>query len=158
MDPLRRSILRTGGMMGLAAVLSGRFSSIVFGQQGSSPQGARAGFPIPKQALADPLYKITREMFTQNIGTKFTFSLGGVRLTPMTLIEVNNINSSFSKEAGTINPDSYSLVFRGPRSLPLRQGAYTIEHGSLGTFNLFVVPGDLNNISGLRYGAVINRV
>ena len=157
MNHSRRSFLRTGSTIGLAALLSGRLSSIVYGQKHSPDLDSGLGFVIPKEALNDPLYKITRAMFTDNLRTKFTFHLGEVRLTEMTLIEVNNLNPPFAKIDATSSRDCFSLVFRGPRGLPLRQGTYTLEHSSLGTFQLFVVPGE-NDRSGVRYGAIVNRL
>jgi hypothetical protein len=157
MNPSRRSFLRTGSMIGLATLVSGRLSSIVFGQKPSQDLGSGLGFVIPKEALNDPLYKITRAMFTENLRTKFTFHLGEVRLTEMTLIEVNNFNPPFAKIDGTSSRDCFSIVFRGPRGLPLRQGTYTLEHSSLGTFQLLVVPGQTDRL-GIRYGAIINRL
>ena len=153
----RRSFLRTGSMIGLGALLTGRLSSTVFGQKHSQDFESGLGFVIPKEVLNDPLYKITRAMFTDNLRTKFTFNLGEVRLTEMTLIEVNNENPPFAKIDGTSSRDCFSLVFRGPRDLPLRQGTYTLEHSKLGTFKLLVVPGDTDRL-GTRYGAIINRL
>jgi hypothetical protein len=144
-------------MIGLGALLTGRLSSIAFGQKHSQDFESGLGFVIPKEVLNDPLYKITRAMFTDNLRTKFTFNLGEVRLTEMTLIEVNNLNPPFAKIDGTSSRDCFSLVFRGPRGLPLRQETYTLEHSTLGTFKLLVVPGDTDRL-GIRYGAVINRL
>ena len=157
MNQLGRSFIRTGSMICLAALLSGRLSSIVFAQEPSRDLESGLGFVIPKEVLNDPLYKITRAMFTENLRTKFTFHMGEVRLTEMTLIEVNNLNPPFVKGDGTSSRDCFSLVFRGPPGRPLRQGTYTLEHSGLGTFKLLVVPGEIN-LLGMRYGAIINRV
>ena len=97
-------------------------------------------------------------MFTDNFKTRFTLSLKRVKLTDVTLAEVNDLNPPFVKSDGTDTRECFSIVFEGPRSLPLRQDTYTIEHSKLGTFQLLLVPGDPGKGSGLHYGAVINRV
>ncbi len=154
----RRSFLETGSKVGLAAVFSSQIYAIALGQQEPSQQlGTGIGATIPKEVFNDPLYNITRVMFAQNLGTKFTFSLGGVKLTEVTLIEVNDLNPPFVKGNGTSSRECFSVVFSGPRSLPLRQDTYSIEHSRLGRFQLLLVPGDPGK-GPLHYGAVINRV
>jgi len=143
----------------LAAIFLGQISSIVLGQKKpSQPLDLGLGATIPKEVFSDTLYNITRVMFAENLRTKFTFSLGGVKLTDVTLIEVNDLNPPFVKGNGTTSRECFSVVFQGPRSLPLRQNTYTVEHSRLGRFQLFVVPGDPGKGSGLHYGALINRV
>lgn len=154
----RRSFLETGSKVGLAAVFSVGFSSIAFGQTSSPHLGSGLGATIPKEALDDTLAKITRAMFTDNFNTTFTFSLHGVTLADVTLIEVNDLNPPFVKGDGTDTRECFSVVFEGPRDLPLGQNTYTIEHGKLGTFQLLLVPGDPGKGAGMHYGAVINRV
>jgi hypothetical protein len=155
----RRSFLETGSKLGMAAIFSGQIASIAFGQQ-KSPQhlGSGIGFAIPKEVFSDPLYNITRAMFAENLRTKFTLSLGGVKLTDVILIEVNDLNPPFVKGPVTNGRECFSVVFEGPRSLALRQETYTITHKRLGKFQLFVVPGDPGDGAGLHYGADINRV
>jgi len=155
MNISRRSFLETGSKVGLAAVFSSQIYSIALGQQ---QLGTGIGAPIPREIFNDPLYNITRAMFAENLRTKFTFSLGGVKLTDVTLVEVNDLNPPFVKGNGTTSRECFSVVFQGPRSLPLRQNTYTIEHARLGRFQLLVVPGDPGKGSGLHYGADINRV
>jgi len=96
-------------------------------------------------------------MWTQNLKTKFTFKSGTVKLTEMALVAVLDLNPPSFKSSGTTSRDCYFLVFRGPNDLPLRQGTYTLEHPTLGTFKLFIVPG-LKGWEGIQYGAVINRL
>src|SRR5437870_3231711 len=113
MDVTRRSFLRAGSLMSLAAVITGRFSSIAFGQYNDSQQlGTGLGNPIPREAFSDPLYSFTRAMFTENLKTKFSFSLGGVRLGYFVLIQVNDLNPAFVRSDGTGSRDCFSLVFR----------------------------------------------
>src|SRR5262245_45696837 len=153
----RRSFLQLGSNLGLAAAFSAGLASIAFGQQKGSTLGSGIGNVVPKEALLDPLYNITRAMWTQNLKTKFTFKSGTVKLTEMALVVVLDLNPPGFKSSGTTSRDCYFLVFRGPNDLPLRQGTYTVEHPTLGTFKLFIVPG-LKGWEGIQYGAVINRL
>jgi len=107
---------------------------------------------------ADPLYSLSSKIFTENLKTKFAFSLGGVKLGQMVLIEVHNLNPPYIKGEVTNGKECFSLVFRGPRKLGLRQETYTIEHSAMGTFQLLLVPADQKDPSGRHYEAVINRL
>ena len=154
----RRSFLQTGSKVGFAALVTGGLGSIAFGQQKNAPLlGSGLGAAVPKASLADPLYNISRAMFRENLKTKFGVSLGGVKVTSMTLIEVNELNPDFAKNDGTTSRDCYSLVFSAPSNRTLGQNTYTVEHSKLGKFQLFLVQGATKG-SEVRYGALINRV
>src|ERR1700730_240463 len=158
MNLSRRSFLHFGGMVGLAAVVQGSIAPLAFGQRHKTRGlGTGIGWVVPKQALNDPLYLMTRNMFTENLYTKFGLSLGGVKLGYLVLIDVNDLSPAFVKSDGSSSRDCFSLVFQGPKSLPLRQETYTITHGKLGTFRLFIVPADASG-TGPHYEALINRV
>jgi len=158
MNLSRRAFLGTGSKLGFAALITGQISAVAFGQQKTSPSlGSGVGNVVPKSISDDPLSKITRAMFTENLKTKFTFRLGGVKLTEMPLVAVLDENPPNYKSSGTGTRDCFSIVFRGPNDLPLRQGTYTLEHAKLGTFKLFIVPGQ-KGWQGTQYGAVINRL
>jgi len=53
--------------------------------------------------------------------------------------------------------DSFSVVFRGARDRPLHQATYSVDHTSLGTFPLFVVP-IYPDADALNYEAIFNRM
>jgi hypothetical protein len=143
--------------MGLAAIVGGGMAPLAFGQD-KQRLGTGIGNVIPKQVFTDPLYNLTSKTFTENLHTKFGFSLGGVKLGYMVLLKVNDLNPPYVKGEVTNGKECFSLVFQGPRSLPLRQETYTITHGTLGTFQLLIVPGNSSNPSGRHYEAVINRI
>lgn len=142
--------------MGLAAVVRGGLAPLAFGQS-KQQLGSGIGNVIPKQVFADPLFYLSSKVFTENLKTKFGFSLGGVKLGYLVLIEVNDLNPPNLREVSN-GRECFSLVFQGPRSLPLRQETYTIEHGTMGKFELLVVPGSQNDPAGRHYEAVINRL
>jgi hypothetical protein len=156
MELSRRGFLQTGSKVGLAALVSGGICRIVFGQQ-STPLASGIGNVVPEETLSDPLYNITRAMFTQYVNRRFGFWLGPVRLGSMTLVGVEDMNPTSYKRDGTSVRDCFSLVFRGPAALPLEQGTYMVGHGKLGSFDLFIVPG-YDTTTGKYYSAVINRL
>ena len=53
--------------------------------------------------------------------------------------------------------DSFSLIFRGRSDAMLAEQSSTIEHSSLGRFDLFVAPVG-RNVKGQDYQAVVNRI
>lgn len=157
MNQSRRRFLHVGSMMGLAAVVRGGLAPLAFGQN-KQQLGSGIGNVIPKQVFADPLFYLSRKIFTQNLNTKFAFSLGEVKLGYLVLIEVSDLNPPYIKGEVTNGRECFSAVFQGPRSLPLRQETYTITHDSMGSFQLLVVPGRQTDPSGRHYEAVINRL
>lgn len=158
MNVSRRSFLRTGSKIGLAAIFTGGLTSIAFGRQkDSSLLGSGLGPVIPREALGANLYNITRARFAENLRSKFTFGLGGVKLTDLELVAVIGQTPPSFTNAGTGVRDCFLLAFRGPRDLPLRQGTYAVEHAKLGAFDLFIVPGPPGG-AGREYSAVINRL
>ena len=143
--------------MGLAAIVRAGIAPLAFAQS-KQELGTGIGNVIPKQMYADPLYSLSSKIFTENLKTKFAFSLGGVKLGYLMLIEVNNLNPPYIRGEVTNGKECFSIVFQGPRSLPLRQDTYTITHATMGTFQLLVVPGSQKDPSGRHYEAVINRL
>jgi hypothetical protein len=144
-------------MMGVAALLRGASAPLAFGQS-KQQLGSGIGPVVPKQVLADPLYNLTSDMFRENLNTKFSFSLGDVKLGLFMLIAVNDLNPPTVREHLTNGRECFSLVFQGPRNLPLRQETYTIQQSRLGSFQLLLVPGTSKDAFGPHYEAVINRL
>src|SRR5438128_4682960 len=142
MEFSRRSFLHRGSQLGVAALVSGSIGRVVFARTSSPPSNPAIGTAVPNEAFNDPLYAITRAMFAQCLNTKFSLRLGPVRLGYMVLVAVEDMNPATYKSDGTSTRDCFSLVFRGLSDLPLEQRTYTVGHGKLGSFNLFIVPGD----------------
>jgi hypothetical protein len=59
--------------------------------------------------------------------------------------------STFSKSAGKREP--FSILFNTPGDTVLSQKIYRIEHDTLGTFDLFLVPINKDK-QGVQYEAV----
>lgn len=155
----RRSFLKAAGMTGLSTVLVNRLTGVALGQKRTNPNsGTGLGSQIAKAVPVDNLAQITRSMFNANLNTKFSFSQGGVYLTDLTLIRIDTLNPPNVKGDPTDLRECFSLCFRATVRLPLRQNTYQVTHKSLGSFQLFIVPGTATDKAGLHYEAIINRV
>jgi len=144
--------------MGLATVVAGRFGVIAFGKQSNAKLGTGIGFPVPKSATQDPLYNITRSMFTSAVNTKFSALLNGVYVADLVLIGVNDLSTQTAKGNANSSRDAFSLVFQAPLRSTLKQDTYLLWNAKLGTFKLFLVPGNASGRLGPHLEAVINRI
>lgn len=52
---------------------------------------------------------------------------------------------------------NFSVVFRGPLDMPLGQGMFRMEHNSLESLDLFIVPVGRTE-KGFEYEAVFNHL
>lgn len=85
--------------------------------------------------------------FTPHLHSIF-FVTSGVKTVPMLLTEATGEK--------TKSGETFTLRFRSTARAPLGQGTYQFDHGILGTFNLFVVPGATTG-NTRHYRAIINR-
>jgi hypothetical protein len=100
------------------------------------------------------LESLTAAAFDEHLTTVFRLQTGGEPL-PLELVEVPR--ASYAADPASVGPSSrrvpFSLLFRGPRSPYARQGTHRLEHDSLGTLELFLVPLG-PDAAGMRYEAV----
>ena len=66
------------------------------------------------------------------------------------LVEATPLGEGTSPASGRA---PFSLVFRGPRAPVLPQRIYRLEHGTIGAFEIFLVPIGPDQ-EGMRYEAV----
>jgi len=145
--------------MGFGALFAEKMGAIAFGQQKGGSLGTGIGFPVPKTALQDPLYKITRTMFTDALNTKFSALKGGVYVGDLVLVKVEARAPAFAKIDGNAIRDCFALTFQGgARSAQLPQSTYQLWSPKLGSFQLFLVPGDTSSRLGPMHTALINRL
>ncbi len=100
--------------------------------------------------------------FGGQLGKTFTINLGAAGKVALNLSQVKEGVTKIHhgpKKAMTNAPagSSFVLVFRGPAKPVLPQKTYPIQHGQLGAFSLFVVPGTAD-ATGHTYIAVVNHV
>ena len=101
---------------------------------------------------------LSRESFARNLHTKFSFRHPSVPSATLKLIEVNDLTPVAARPFGTeTGKECFAAVFIGSEKTPLRQETYTVTHGSLGRFEMFVVPIGKSG-PGMYYEAVFNRL
>ena len=92
--------------------------------------------------------------FKSQLGTSFLLNHQGSKV-KTTLVNVTNFASRKQTAAGK---EGFSLLFRGPREITLKQDTYLIEHEQLGMFSFLVVPVGTKDTRTPYYEAVINRL
>lgn len=95
------------------------------------------------------LKNMSKEVFKENINTKFQVKLNEVESVELKLTNIT--------EKKTLHAEFLSLIFEGTDNKILGDNTYTFEHDKLGTFNLFISPymhkGDM-----IYYDVVISKL
>lgn len=104
-------------------------------------------------SLATSLDYYNKSTFQSYINSDFRIYANGHSETWLRLVLVED----FPSNKALVAPDEcFRLLFSGPADTSLGQGTYHLDHAALGTFALFIVPG--NPVDGKRpYEAVFNR-
>ncbi len=149
MSITRRRFLKAGTLVALA-------SAIPLKAAGQQIRKGNDDNPLyqSKDVAADPLAHYTRATFESYLNSIFRLYSGSTTV-DLALVEVMDLIP------GTSNPQTgrecFSLLFRGG-SVALPQHSYKIEHPSLGTFQLFLVPGGPDDNGAQSFVAIINRL
>ena len=93
---------------------------------------------------------LTEAEFSKHVNTKFR--VAAEQPIELELTEVKGYLGKAHEQQGM---ERFSAFFRGPREPLLRQSVYTLEHESMGAFELFLVP-IAQDERGSRYEAVFN--
>lgn len=93
---------------------------------------------------------LTKEMFAENLNTKFRIPVEAADPVEIELIEL---------KVGVETPthQQFTLLFLGPQNIFLPQQIYHVEHDKFGDFELFLVPV-AQKPEGFQYEAVFNRL
>jgi hypothetical protein len=143
----RRKFLKAGTLVALSAALP----ISVFGQ---NPKD-RDGNPIDQQPTQpDPLAYYTRSAFSSYLNSIFQLYTG-YSVVEVALVEVKDLMPAGATTAN--GRECFSLLFRGG-SVALPQNTYQVKHPSLGSFQLFLVPGGPDDNGAQSYVAIINRL
>ena len=104
------------------------------------------------------LADLTISDFIGHVNDSFRIALGyGRSARVCELIEAKTIGESRRPAPPGIREQPFSLIFRGPRDRLLPQRIYPVEHPTLGTLEIFLVPlGPAADSTGLHYQAVFN--
>jgi hypothetical protein len=101
---------------------------------------------------------LNREAFAAQLHTKFSFSHPETASATLKLIEVKDLTpAAGQRSAAATGKECFTAVFVGPETTPLTQETYAVSHGSLGKFEMFLVPINRNR-QGKYYEAVFNRL
>ena len=93
--------------------------------------------------------EVTLEELSKHVDDRFRVSVGEASPFDAHLIEVSPMGST----VGPTGRNPFSAVLRGPENDMPEQGTYAVEHGELGSFELFLVPIGPDD-KGMKYEAV----
>ena len=118
-----------------------------------------AGFPL---ALTEKAFGTTKSTtgglnmtsFKSQLGTSFVINHQASKVK----LELVDVSSFASRKQAAAGREGFSLLFRGPQELTLKQDTYLIEHEELGMFSFLVVPVGIKNKRAPHYEAVVNRL
>ena len=151
MNASRRSFLRASSFAGVAAAIAASFPQIARGR------ARRAYTLLPKEVYASPLYNLSHNNFSGNIGTLFTFEHPTKGNVALRLIEVADLKPLYGKHRPA-DKECFALTFIGPLNQKFHQGTYQVTDSKLGPFELFIVPSNERSPRGRLYEANINRL
>ncbi|HBB87032.1 MAG TPA: hypothetical protein DC047_05405 [Blastocatellia bacterium] len=140
----RRQFIKTGTLVAVAAGIPLKVAAETFNQPNSSASVLAA----PVSPLHGASSHFDMATFAQQLNTNFRLSHSG-KTAVVKLVEVKDWRDDPAKKTGR---ECFSLVFSGPSSLI--QNTYSVDHGTLGSFSLLVVP----SAEGKRYEALFNRL
>jgi hypothetical protein len=156
MDFSRRMLLKWGGIV---ALLRRSLSNIVpaaLAAQRSGKDDSRGRGGDPDALASERLARYTKSTFAAHLNSIFRINsqFGIIALTLEQVQDGVPVGAPMSAKSGNEN---FVLIFRGT-SPALPQDTYLLEHNTLGTFPLFLVPGGTNTPGRQTFVAVINRM
>jgi hypothetical protein len=97
---------------------------------------------------------LTMASFKSQLGTSFQINHAASKVK----IKLVDVASFASRKQAAAGREGFSLLFRGPQEITLKQDTYLIEHEELGMFSFLVVPVGTKDTRAPLYQAVINRL
>jgi hypothetical protein len=97
----------------------------------------------------EKLDQFNAKVFSEQLHTRFKVHVDARGPLELELAEVNERTTSPQIEL-------FTLIFRGPVTPRLMQQTHQLEHGTLGTFDIFLTPVGLDG-NGTLYEAVFHR-
>lgn len=100
---------------------------------------------------------LNRETFAAHLNERFCAVIEPGNEVELKLVEVAALASGSKGDESqrSLRQDPFTLVFSGPRDMPLEQGTFHVEHDQIGRFDLFLVPIGEDQ-SNRQYEAVFN--
>ena len=94
---------------------------------------------------------LTEAEFSKHLHTKFRIA------NPQPIeLELTQVKGYLSKAHEQTGMERFSAFFYGPGDRYLQQGLYSLEHETMGAFELFLVPIAKDDEKGYQYEAVFN--
>ena len=147
MSSSRRKFLKAGMLAALFAAVP---LKNVLSQSWKSRDGNPNEGYTPGVQNNDPLASYTKAAFVSYLNSIFLLRTG-FSVIEVTLLNVGDMPAPKGGEC-------FSLLFRGGGGPALSQNTYTVDHPSLGTFQLFLVPVGSDDNGAQGYLATINRL
>ena len=98
---------------------------------------------------------LTLEHFTPHLDTEFVCRTPDGGAYPLRLTEAEAVGQPSKSPPKAESRSAFSLIFQGPQSPILPQSIYSLEHTTLGTLPLFIVPIGREE-AGVLYQAIFN--
>jgi hypothetical protein len=106
---------------------------------------AAVSFGVPAVAKAageakDPLFYLHEATYTPHLNTNFRLDHPHGPIT-VELVEITNLlRPKQRRRKAAAGEEVFSLLFETTKGEPFLQGTYTLDHGKIGQFPLFLVP------------------
>ncbi len=146
----RRRFIKTGALSALAAGCA-LGPARVFAQEGTTY------YDVPYEATTSNIYYFEQSTFEPYVGGYFRAYAGRTAATLKLLAVKGYVPSTTTKITTTRTKptESFTLTFQGGALSTLTGGLYTLEHGAIGRFQLFMT----HHLSGgvYNYEGVINQ-
>jgi hypothetical protein len=149
----RRNFIKTSALVAISAGIPLKAAAEQLERQ--SVNMSNTAKPMPAYAVGDD--RLNLKAFSKALKSEFLVrsESGG---TAVRLIEVKDLRSDAQKaSSATATRECFSTVFMGPKSASLKQETYKVNHSSLGTFSLLLVPIGKDR-NAWYYEAVFNRL
>lgn len=163
----RRSFLQQSVRASLGFGLLCATDSLVFGQiKRKLPTTPDGYFAVPEEARNEAQMALMRSSFARYNGDHFEATNDYGQPVILNLFKVDNLPAQrdlaakrklAEGEEAQIKEESFSLIFRGSSSEPLRARTYKMKHYALGELEIFLVPVGKKDEDARYYEAVFNR-
>ena len=150
----RRSFVKRGSLLVLAAAVSLGSGDGVLGRDSNSTNSTPTPNDLSAQESPAAEFNYSKATFLPHLNTIFRIHVSSSKVITTTLVGVDDSGPVPDKPQP--GRECFELKFRGTEALS-KQNTYRIEHQTLGSFELFIVPAGVKQ-KYFYYVAVINRL
>ena len=149
----RRGFIRRGSFLVVAAAVSLGSADRVFGRNSNSINSSPTTNDLSAQDNPAAEFNYSKATFLPYLNTIFRIHVSSSKIITTTLVSV--ADSGPVPDKPQPGRECFELKFRGTEAL--KQNTYRIEHQTLGSFELFLVPAGTKQ-KNVYHLAVINRL